>query len=98
MASVITPTAPAVSPAPDPATRSRRTVVVVALVVVVVVVAVGRLLATGGSGAPGPLSSSLGISENRPVPASVLRIPLVNENGRATTLGAFRGKIVVLTS
>ena len=32
------------------------------------------------------------------MPASVLRIPLVNENGQATSLGAFRGKIVVLTS
>ena len=31
-------------------------------------------------------------------PAVVLRIPLVDEHGRATSLGAFRGKIVVLTS
>jgi protein SCO1/2 len=71
--------------------------VVVAVIVVVVAAAAG-ILATGGGAAPGPLPSSLGISENRPVPASVLRIPLVDENGQTTSLGAFRGKIVVLTS
>jgi protein SCO1 len=97
MASVITPTAPAVSPAPAPAPRRRQIMGTMALVVVVVAVVAGVLVTRGG-GAPGPLPSSLGISENRPVPAAVLRIPLVNENGHTTTLGAFRGKIVVLTS
>lgn len=32
------------------------------------------------------------------MPASVLRIPLVDQQGRTTSLGAYRGKIVVLTS
>jgi protein SCO1/2 len=66
--------------------------------VVVVAAAVAGAVAAGGSTAPGPPPSSLGISENRPVPSSVLSIPLVNEHGQATSLGAFRGKVVVLTS
>jgi protein SCO1/2 len=71
---------------------------VVAAAIVVVIAAVAGILATAGSGAPGPLPSQVGISENRPVPASVFRIPLVNQKGQTTSLGAFRGKIVVLTS
>jgi protein SCO1/2 len=97
MASVITPPAPAVSPAPDTAPRTRRTLVLAAVVVVVIAAVVG-ILVSSGSGAPGPLPSQVGISENRPVASSVLRIPLVNQFGKTTSLGAFRGKIVVLTS
>jgi protein SCO1/2 len=56
------------------------------------------LVTTVPTSPPGPPSSSVGIAENRPVPASVLRIPLVDEHGRTTSLGAFRGRIVVLAS
>ncbi|MGH9019332.1 MAG: SCO family protein, partial [Acidimicrobiales bacterium] len=69
--------------------------VLAALAVVGVVIGV---LSTQGAAAPGPLPSRLGITEDQPVPASVLDIPLVNQDGRATSLGAFRGRIVVLTS
>jgi len=78
-------------------TGSRRTTLVVGVVVVAVVAVVG-LLVTPGTGAPGPLPGRLGLTEDRAVPASVLGIPLVNEHGQTTTLGAFRGRIVVLTS
>jgi cytochrome oxidase Cu insertion factor (SCO1/SenC/PrrC family) len=72
-------------------------VVSVGIIVVIVAVVVG-VVATRGAGAPGPPSGDLGNTENQAVPASVLNIPLVNEHGQTTSLGAFRGKIVVLTS
>lgn len=68
------------------------------IVVVLVVAVVVGLLVTGSGSAPGPLPSRLGITENLAVPASVLDIPLVNQHGQTTSLGAFRGKIAVLTS
>jgi cytochrome oxidase Cu insertion factor (SCO1/SenC/PrrC family) len=97
MASVVTSPAPVVSPAPGSPSRKRRWLVVGTVVVVVVAVVAGVLVARG-PGAPGPLPSHLGITEDRAVPASVLAIPLLNQNGQTTSLGAFRGKIVVLTS
>ena len=101
MASVVTSPAPVVS-APPAVPRSRRprraSLVGAVIVVVLAVVAGAALLMTRGTGAPGPLPGRLGITENRAVPASVLGIPLVDEHGRTTSLGAFRGKIVVLTS
>src|SRR5580700_9085987 len=97
MASVVTTPAAEIAPSPQPRSSRRRMVVVVFIAVVVVAAGVGLWVSTR-SGAPGPLPSSLGISENRSVPASVLGIPLVDEHGRTTSLGAFRGRIVVLTS
>jgi cytochrome oxidase Cu insertion factor (SCO1/SenC/PrrC family) len=97
MASVVTSPEPVVSPAPRSPSPRRRWFVVGTVVVVVVAVVAGVLVARG-PGAPGPLPSRLGITENLPVPASVLDIPLVNQSGQTTSLGAFRGKIVVLTS
>jgi len=49
-------------------------------------------------GPPGPLPASLGVTENRIVPASVLDIPLVDQGGQTMPLSAFRGKVVVLAS
>jgi protein SCO1/2 len=98
MASVLTPTTPVVAPHPGHRQRRRGPVIAVIAVVVIVVGVVTGLLVGRGGGAPGPLPGSLGISEDHPVPASVLRIPLVNEKGQTTALGAFGGKIVVLTS
>ena len=100
MASVVAPPAPVVPPGPDgrPLGQRRRRLGIVAAAVVLVVGTVVAVVLTAGSGAPGPPSSRLGVSENRPVPASVLDIPLVNEHGQTTSLGAFRGRIVVLTS
>jgi protein SCO1/2 len=96
MASVVTPPAPALRRPDAPQGRRRLTsVVVLGLAVLVIVAAVVVLTRTG---APGPPPASLGIAENQPVPATVLRIPLVDQHGRTTSLGAFRGKIVVLTS
>jgi cytochrome oxidase Cu insertion factor (SCO1/SenC/PrrC family) len=98
MASVATSSAPLRDPLPDSRRPRRRSAFLVGTAVVVVAPAVAGAVAAGGSTAPGPPPSSLGISENRPVPASVLSIPLVNEHGQTTSLGAFRGKVVVLTS
>jgi cytochrome oxidase Cu insertion factor (SCO1/SenC/PrrC family) len=97
MASVVTSPAPVVSPAPGSPPRKRRWSVVGTAVVIIVAVVAGVLVARG-PGAPGPLPSHLGITENIAVPASVLDIPLLNQNGQTTSLGAFRGKIVVLAS
>jgi cytochrome oxidase Cu insertion factor (SCO1/SenC/PrrC family) len=97
MASVVTSPTPVVGHTPEQRSR-RRLVLVVAAVVVVVVAAVAGVVAAQGTSAPGPLPSHLGITENLAVPTSVLDIPLINEHGQTTSLGAFRGKIVVLTS
>ena len=80
-----------------PGRRPGPVIAVIGVVVIVVGLVTGIVVSRSG-GAPGPLPGRLGISEDRPVPASVLRIPLVNQNGQTTSLGAFRGKIVVLTS
>jgi protein SCO1 len=100
MASVVTSPAPVVSPPPRRPSHRSRWVVAGTVVVVAVVVAavVAGVLVAQGPAAPGPLPSRVGITEDRAVPASVLAIPLVNQNGQTTSLGAFRGKIVVLTS
>src|SRR5580698_8552572 len=98
MASVLTPTAPVVGPPADrPGRRRGRVIAVVAAVVVVVGLITGIGVSRAG-GAPGPLPGRLGISEDRPVPASVQRIPLLNQDGQMTSLGAFKGRILVLTS
>ncbi|HVC70858.1 MAG TPA: SCO family protein [Acidimicrobiales bacterium] len=97
MVPVVSPPAPVLGKATE-APRRRGRVVRLIVVVAAVAVLAGVLATTLGTDAPGPPSSSVGIAENRPVPASVLRIPLVDEHGQATSLGAFRGKIVVLAS
>jgi protein SCO1/2 len=97
MATVVTSPSPVVGRPPEHRTQRRRTIIVVGAVLVIVVAVVGVWSVTRTT-APGPPSSRLGITENRAVPPSVLGIPLVNEHGQTTTLDAFRGKIVVLTS
>ncbi len=65
--------------------------------VVLVVVGVGLGVVLGSKGPPGPPPASVGIVENRPVPASVAGIPLIDAQGRRVSLDYFAGKIVVLT-
>jgi len=96
MASVLTEPARTVGTPPTPPQR-RRWAVAVLGAVAVVGAAVGIVVASGGSPVGAP-PSRLGVTENRAVPASVLDIPLVNQNDQTTSLGAFRGKIVVLAS
>lgn len=61
------------------------------------------LTACGTGGRPSPDSAapaqgpSFGTSLDAPVPASVLDAPLVDSEGHPTTLGAFKGKVVVLS-
>lgn len=50
-----------------------------------------------GTATPGPPAASIGTTLDRPVPSSIANLPLVDDFDRATSLGAFRGKIVVLT-
>lgn len=54
---------------------------------------VGGSLARHG---PAPLPASAGITEDHLLPPSVLHAPLVDEQGRPTTLESLRGRIVVL--
>jgi len=84
-------------PSRPTAWRSRRVVVWVVAAAVLAGAAVGIVAATAGAGAPGVPDASWGVSENRAVPASVLHIPLVDQQGRTTSLSSFGGRIVVLT-
>jgi protein SCO1/2 len=61
------------------------------------VLAVGAILAgCGSSSAPGPPSAYLGTVVDRPVPAGIADLPLTTDAGRPTSLGAWRGQVVVL--
>jgi protein SCO1 len=50
----------------------------------------------GGPGVPGPPSAYLGTVLDKPVPAAVADLPLTTDAGRATSLAALRGQVVVL--
>jgi cytochrome oxidase Cu insertion factor (SCO1/SenC/PrrC family) len=97
MASVLTEPAQQFG-SPSHQRRSRPLLVVIAVVIVLALLGalLGVLIARNSAPAPPP--ASMGIAENRTIPASVANIPLVNEHGQATSLGAFGGKIVVLAS
>lgn len=84
------------NPASPPGRRYGPLVAVV-VAVVMAAGAFGLAAVLGRSGRPGPPPASLGIAEDRAVPASVLDVPLVDQEGRTTSLSAFRGKIVVFT-
>ncbi|MGH3572575.1 MAG: SCO family protein [Pseudonocardiaceae bacterium] len=55
-------------------------------------------LAVAGCSAapPAPPPQSLGTAIDRPVPRAILDLPLTTASGARTSLGAYRGKIVVL--
>jgi protein SCO1 len=86
-----------VSPASPPVRRYGPAVAVIVAGAVLAAGVFGLAAALGGSGRPGPPPASLGIAEDRAVPASVLDVPLVDQRGRSTSLSALRGKIVVFT-
>ena len=48
-----------------------------------------------GPGAPAPPSAYLGTVVDTPVPASVADLPLTTDAGRATSLDALHGQVVV---
>lgn len=53
--------------------------------------------ACGGSqAAPGPPSAYLGTVLDRPVPTAIADLPLTTDAGQPTSLGAWRGQVVVL--
>ena len=54
------------------------------------------VLSACGAGHPGPPPASVGLRLDRPLPASVASLPLTDDAGRSTSLGAFRGRVVVL--
>jgi len=65
--------------------------------VVAVLAAAAVAAGCGGSATPpGPPSAYLGTVVNRPVPAGIADLPLTTDAGRATSLGAWRGQVVVL--
>jgi protein SCO1/2 len=53
--------------------------------------------ARGNAAEPAAGAPTIGTTLDAPVPASVLHAPLVDSHGRATTLGAFKGKVIVLS-
>jgi protein SCO1 len=63
-----------------------------------VAVAVSALVVTacGSRAGPGPPSAYLGTVVDKPVPDSVAELPLVTDAGRATSLAALHGQVVVL--
>ena len=58
--------------------------------------AVAATACGGSAGIPGPPSAYLGAAVNRPVPAGIAGLPLTTDAGRPTSLGAWRGQVVVL--
>jgi protein SCO1/2 len=85
------------SPASPPLRRYGPAVAVVVAALVLAAGVFGLAAALGGSGRPGPPPASVGIAEDRALPASVLDVSLVDQHGFSTSLSAFRGKIVVFT-
>jgi protein SCO1 len=62
-------------------------------VVVLLALTVGGLVMSGcAGGVPGPPPASQGIVQNRTIPT----VPLISSNGAATSLAAYRGKVVVM--
>lgn len=63
--------------------------------------AIGSALLTiagcASSSPPGPPAASIGTTLDRPVGSLILNLPLTDDAGHHTTLGAFAGKVVVLT-
>jgi len=62
---------------------------------------VGMALLAGLSGAcgeslPSRLPASLGATEDRSVPSTILDIPLVDERGQPSSLDAYRGKVLAV--
>jgi len=58
--------------------------------------AVAATACGGSTGTPGPPSAYLGTVVDRPVPAGIANLPLTTDAGRPTSLGAWRGQVVVL--
>lgn len=55
------------------------------------------LLVLAGCGStPPPPPDALGTQLNRPIPAAIAGLPLIDQDGRVTSLAALRGKVVVL--
>ena len=66
------------------------------LLLIVVIAVIAAALGGCGAGRPGPPPASAGLQLDRRVPASVASLPLTDDDGRSTTLGALRGRVVVL--
>jgi protein SCO1/2 len=62
------------------------------------VLAAGAIVAGCGASpaVPGPPSAYLGTVVDRPLPAGIADLPLTTDAGRPTSLGAWRGQVVVL--
>lgn len=54
------------------------------------------MTACGGRAGSGPPSAYLGTVMEKPVPDSVAKLPLITDSGRATSLAALHGQVVVL--
>jgi len=75
------------------AARGRRWRLVLPLLVAA---ALSAAVSGCSSGPPGAPTASTGTVEHRPVPSSLLRLPLTDQFGRQTNLASYRGKVVML--
>ncbi|HXX88917.1 MAG TPA: SCO family protein [Acidimicrobiales bacterium] len=83
--------------APETPRRPTRRPVAIVVLVVALVAGAGALgLWAGRSTAPGPPPASVGNAFDRAVPASVLALPLVDQQGATTSLASYRGRIVLV--
>jgi cytochrome oxidase Cu insertion factor (SCO1/SenC/PrrC family) len=62
-----------------------------------VLAVVAALIGVSHSSPPSPPPASLGTMLDRPLPPEIVNLPLVDDNGRPTSLAALRGRAVVLT-
>jgi protein SCO1/2 len=67
-----------------------------ATVLAATVLAVTGCGGPGSTGTPGPPSAYLGTVVDKPVPAAIAGLPLTTDAGQPTSLGAWRGQVVVL--
>lgn len=69
----------------------------IAASVIVGCTALSLLVGCSSSAPPGPPPESVGSTLDRPVAPLILSLPLTDDRGHRTSLGAFAGKVVVLT-
>jgi len=67
-----------------------------ALAAVLAIAAMAATACGGSPGTPGPPSAYLGTVVDRTVPAGIADLPLTTDAGQPTSLGAWRGQVVVL--
>jgi cytochrome oxidase Cu insertion factor (SCO1/SenC/PrrC family) len=76
--------------------RTRRTGALAAVLAITAITAMTAAACGGSAAAPGPPSPYLGTVVDKTVPAGIADLPLTTDAGQPTSLGAWRGQVVVL--